>query len=157
MIKLVDAVLIKNATLSQVSFLTELKWITITGWISAMIVLSSVKRNIELRIERTTKAYFKPLISQGGSSSIASRFSVSISFIAVIELFSDISTVSFYWFKSLKAITFPFSNKEILSLRVTTIFLFLKLISPNLASNFLRVIKRGIFLSGIEILGIFEI
>jgi hypothetical protein len=62
--KFIEAAPIKNAALKQVSLPTELKCVTIIGRTSAITLLSSTKRNVELRIERTTKAHFIPLISR---------------------------------------------------------------------------------------------
>ena len=68
-----------------------------TGSMPATIVLSSAKRNVEPRIEQTTKAYYKLLISRGGSSStvLGSPFGASISSVKAMELFLDILGMSF--------------------------------------------------------------
>ena len=62
---------------------------------SATMVLSSVNKKVELRIDRTTTAYFQLVMSRGGSSSVVSAgysdFSGSIS---VVKEFSEISRAS---------------------------------------------------------------
>jgi hypothetical protein len=62
---------------------------------SAIIVLSSANKKVELKMNRTTTAYFQLVISRGGSSSVVFAgcldFSGSIS---VVKEFSEISRVS---------------------------------------------------------------
>jgi hypothetical protein len=78
-----------------VRFLTLLKCRIITGWMSAMMVLSSANKKVELRMDRTTTAYFQPVMSRGGSSLAVSvrclDFSGSTS---VVEEFLETSRVS---------------------------------------------------------------
>jgi hypothetical protein len=79
----------RKATESQVKVLTSLKCRTMMGWMSATIVLSSANKKVELRMDRTTTAYFQPVMSRGGSSSAVSvgcsDFSRSTSVVEELE------------------------------------------------------------------------
>jgi hypothetical protein len=78
-----------------VRFLISLKCMTITGWMSAIIVLSSANKKVELRMDRTTTAYFQPVMSRGGSSSAVSASCLDFSgSISVVKEFLETSRVS---------------------------------------------------------------
>jgi hypothetical protein len=85
----------RKAAESQVRFSTSLKCRTMTGWMSATMVLLSANKNVELRMDRTTTAHFQPVMSRGGSSSSVSvRCSDFSGSTSVVEEFSETSRVS---------------------------------------------------------------